>query len=144
MNEPVFVDASAWVAITNRKDRHHDEALRIYRRLLQSVAPLITSTWTTYEALTIVKTRLGYNHAESLWERIQRPSVVDLVTVDERIEAEAVELFWEYKDKDWGVVDCANLVIMQGTGCHRAFAFDRHFMEASRQYGFSVIGDEGR
>lgn len=93
MNEPVFVDASAWVAITNKRDRHHNEALRVYGGLLRSVVPLITSTWTAYEALTIVKTRLGYNQAERLWERIQRPSVVDLVTVDERIEAEALELF---------------------------------------------------
>ncbi len=104
------------------------------------MVPLITSTWTAYEALTIVKTRLGYNQAERLWERIQRPSVVDLVTVDERIEAEALELFWEYKDKDWGVVDCASLVVMDGTDCRQAFAFDRHFVEASQQYGFSLVG----
>jgi predicted nucleic acid-binding protein len=30
MSEPVFVDASAWVAITNRTDRVHDEGLRVY------------------------------------------------------------------------------------------------------------------
>src|SRR5437867_3565942 len=117
MSEPVFVDASAWVAITNAKDRYHDEALRVYRRLLRSAETLITSTWTAYEAITIVKTKLGYSQAERLWERMQRPSVVDLVTVDETIEAEALGLFWEYKDKDWGVVDCASLVVMEGTGC---------------------------
>jgi uncharacterized protein with PIN domain len=60
MSEPVFVDASAWVAIANRTDRVHDEAL-------------ITSTWTAYEALTIVKTKLGYNQAEKLWQRMLRP-----------------------------------------------------------------------
>ena len=139
MSDPVFVDASAWVAITNTKDRYHTEAMRVYLRLLRSVAPLITSTWTAYEALTIVKTRLGYSQAERLWERMQRPSVVDLVAVDESTEAEALELFWEYKDKDWGVVDCASLVVMDGTGCRQAFAFDRHFIEASQQYGFSLV-----
>lgn len=141
MSEPVFVDASAWVAITNRKDRYHDEALRVYRRLLRSAVPLITTTWTAYEALTIVKARLGYSQAEMLWQRMQRPSVVDLVTVDERVEAEALELFWGYKDKDWGVVDCASLVVMDGVGCRQAFAFDLHFMEASQQYGFSLVKD---
>jgi predicted nucleic acid-binding protein len=139
MSEPVFVDASGWVAITNTKDSHHAEAMSVYRRLLQSAVPLITSTWTAYEALTIVKTKLGYSQAERLWQRIQRPSVVALVAVDERIEAEALEFFWKYKDKDWGVVDCASLVTMDGTGCRRAFAFDRHFVEASRQYGFSLV-----
>jgi putative tryptophan/tyrosine transport system substrate-binding protein len=38
MSEPVFVDASAWVAITNRTDRFHEEALRIYHRLLPALA----------------------------------------------------------------------------------------------------------
>ncbi len=139
MNGTVFVDASAWVAITNRKDAFHEEALRLFRRLLQSKTPLITSTWTAYEALTIVKTRLGYSQAEKLWERIRRPSIVELVAVDERIEAEALELFWQYRDKDWGVVDCASLVVMDEAGCNQAFAFDRHFVEASQQYGFSIV-----
>lgn len=139
MEQPVFVDASAWVAILNGKDRYHDEAVRIYRRLLQSLTPLITSTWTAYEALTIVKTRLGYTQAERLWEIIQRPSVVDLVKIDEHVEAEALELFWEYKDKDWGVVDCSSLVVMEETGCRQAFAYDRHFVEASQQYGFALV-----
>jgi hypothetical protein len=138
MSEPVFVDASAWVAITNRTDRVHDEALRVYHRLLRSQTPLITSTWTAYEALTIVKTKLGYNPAEKLWQRMLRPSVVTFIKVDERIEAGALELFWSYRDKDWGVVDCASLRIMEETGCQQAFAFDRHFTEASQQYGFSL------
>ena len=139
MNESVFVDASAWIAIINGRDRYHSDALRVYRRLLRSAVPLMTTTWTAYEALTIVKARLGYNQAEMLWQRMQRPSVVDLVAVDESIEAEALELFWEYEDKDWGVVDCASLVVMDGCGCHQAFAFDRHFTEASQQYGFSLV-----
>jgi predicted nucleic acid-binding protein len=138
MSEPVFVDASAWVAITNRKDRFHEEALRVYQRLLRSQIPLITSTWTAYEALTIVKTKLGYSQAERLWQRMLRPAVVTLIKVDDGIEAGALELFWIYRDKDWGVVDCASLRIMEEAGCQQAFAFDRHFTEASKQYGFSL------
>jgi len=138
MSEPVFVDASAWVAITNRTDRVHDEALRIYHRLLRSQTPLITSTWTAYGALTIVKTKLGYSQAERLWQRMLQPSVVTLIKVDERIETEALDLFWSYRDKDWGVVDCASLRIMEETGCQQAFVFDRHFTEASKQYGLSL------
>ena len=28
MSEPIFVDASTWVAIANRKDRNHKEAVQ--------------------------------------------------------------------------------------------------------------------
>ena len=92
MRSPVFVDASAWVAITNRKDRNHKEAIQIFRSLLESSTLLITTTWTTYEALTIVRSRLGFNQADRLWDRIKSKTLVDLVWIDQRIEQSALEL----------------------------------------------------
>jgi uncharacterized protein len=140
MSEQIFVDASAWGAITNKSDRFHGEATRAYHRLLRTEISFITSTWTAYEALSIVKTKRSHHQAERLWERMVRPSVVTVIKVNERIEAEALQLFWRYQDKDLGVVDCSSLGIMEETGCQQAFAFDRHFSEASKQYGFSLVG----
>jgi hypothetical protein len=31
---------------------------------------------------------------------------------------------------------------MERTGCRQALAYDRHFVEASRQYGFVTISDD--
>ena len=139
MSQAVFVDASAWVAIANRRDRNYQDAVQIFRRLLESSTPLVTTTWTTYEALSIVKSRLGFSQAERLWERINSRSVVDLTRIDEQSERGALEIFWRYKDKKWGVVDCVSLVVMQSLDCRHAFVYDGHFVEASRQFGFSVV-----
>jgi predicted nucleic acid-binding protein len=139
MSEPVFVDASAWIAIVNRKDNKHKTAVRIYQRLLYSQSLLFTTNWTIYKALTLVKSRLGSAQAKSLWERITSRSIVELVAADEPVERDALELFWRYQDKTWGVVDCTSLVIMAAVGCRQAFAFDVHFTEASRQFGFAVL-----
>lgn len=139
MIQPVFLDASAWVAITNRKDRNHNASIQIYRRLLAASTLLVTTTWTAYEALTIVKSRLGFSQAERLWERIKSRAVVDLVWIDERIEKRALELFWRYEDKTWGVVDCSSLIVMESVGCRQVFAYDAHFVEASRQFGFAIV-----
>ena len=139
MSEPVFIDASAWVAITNRKDFNHRKALQLIRRLLGTSTRLIATTWTAYEALTIVKSRLGYGHAERLWDRLQSRALVDLVWVDETIERDALDLFWRFRDKTWGVVDCSSFAVMRDLGCRNVFAFDRHFIEASRQFGFVVL-----
>ena len=117
MSQPVFLDASAWVAVTNRKDQNHNESVQIYRRLLGSSTRLITTTWTAYEALTIVKSRLGFSQAERLWDRIKSRAVVDLVRIDQRIEKSALELFWRYEDKTWGVVECSSFVVMKSVGC---------------------------
>jgi predicted nucleic acid-binding protein len=139
MSQPVFLDASVWVAVTNRKDQNHNESVQIYRRLLGSSTRLITTTWTAYEALTIVKSRLGFSLAERLWDRIKSRAVVDLVRIDQRIEKSALELFWRYEDKTWGVVDCSSFVVMKSVGCRQAFAYDSHFIEASRQFGFAIV-----
>jgi predicted nucleic acid-binding protein len=139
MSEPVFIDASAWVAVTNRKDANHRKALHVFRRLLGSSTRMIATTWTAYEALTFVKSRLGYLQAERLWARLQARAIVDLVWIDEKIERDALELFWRFRDKTWGVVDCSSLAVMRDLGCSDVFAYDRHFVEASRQFGFVVL-----
>jgi len=135
----VFIDASAWVAITNRKDRNHRLAVLIFRRLLGSSTRLVATNWTIYEALTIVKSRLGINQAEWLWDRLSARSVVDVIRIDESIERAGLELFWKYRDKAWGVVDCSSLVVMDALGCRHGFAYDKHFVEASRQFGFTLV-----
>ena len=139
MSAPVFVDASAWVAITNRKDRNRGDAVKIFQRLLSTQTALVTTNWTVYEALTIVKSHLGFSQAERLWQRITSRAVVELVAVDEQIETDALDLFWRYQDKTWGVVDCSSLVVMQAVGSRSAFAYDKHFVKASRQFGFTVV-----
>ena len=64
---------------------------------------------------------------------------MELVAIDEGIEREALELFWRFQDKTWGVVDCSSLVVMEAVGSRSAFAYDEHFVEASRQFGFNVV-----
>ena len=135
----VFVDASAWVAFFNRRDANQVEARETMARLLRTGAPLVTSTWTTYEAISIVRSKLGYGRARRLWQMANDRRIVMMIRIDPGIESGALKLFWRYRDKEWGVVDCASLVIMERVGCKAAFAYDRHFVEASRQRGFSVL-----
>jgi uncharacterized protein len=135
----VFVDASAWVAFFNRRDAHQSEAREAMAQLLRAGVPLATSTWTTYEAITIVRSKLSYGRARRLWQMANNRRIVTMIRVDPGIESAAVKLFWRYRDKDWGVVDCASIVIMERLGCRTVFGYDQHFVEASRQRGFTVL-----
>lgn len=132
----VFVDASAWVAFFNRRDAHHVEARQGFADLLRAGTPMATSTWVTYEAITIVRSRLGYGRARRLWQFATNRRIVTMVRVDAATEVAALRLFWRFRDKDWGVVDCSSLVLMEQVGCDVAFGFDEHFVDASRQRGF--------
>ncbi|MGQ9533416.1 MAG: type II toxin-antitoxin system VapC family toxin [Desulfotomaculales bacterium] len=141
MKDSVFVDASAWVAIINRRDAYHQAAATVYRQLLRDKAPLFTTNWAAYEALSILKGRVGYEAAERLWSVLNDVRLVRLVRVGRALEDRGLEMFFRYRDKAWGVVDCASLVLMRQVHCRRAFAFDTHFREAGRQSGFEVVPD---
>jgi len=139
MKSPVLIDASAWIAIVDRGDYHHSIAQSTYDDLLDDEVLLVTINWTGYEALSIVKSRIGYAQTLSLWEQLNDPETVRLVRITEEIELAGLDIFLRYRDKTWGVVDCTSLVVMDITGCNQAFAFDTHFREASRQRGFEII-----
>lgn len=141
MKERVFVDASAWISIMYRKDKRHQQAKAIYQRLLDSDALLVVTNWVAYEALSFLKGRAGYGPALSLYEVLTNKELVWWEDVTPEIENKAVEIFWRYKDKTWGIVDCASLIAMEITGCQHAFGFDYHFVEAAEQYGFVLEKD---
>lgn len=95
----VFVDASAWVAIINRKDQYHLPSVQLYRELVSGYTPLVTTTWTAYEALTIIKSKVGPEEAEELWKRLNTPQLIDLLRVSEDAERLGLDRFLRYKDK---------------------------------------------
>jgi predicted nucleic acid-binding protein len=137
MSRAVFVDASAWIAFMNGKDGNHRAAMETLSRLLDEGAHLTTTTWAAYEALSLIKTRVGHEAAKKLWDMLNKNSL--LIKVNGEIEAAGLKLFFGYKDKTWGVTDCTSIALMQLLGYSQAFAFDEHFVEAGKQSGFEVI-----
>lgn len=136
---PVFADASAWLSIANPKDAEHDAAVKIYARLNDERRLLIVTNWVAYEAISWLKGRRGWSAAQALRTVLEDRRRVRLVRVTPRIESLGLGLFWRTRDKSWGVVDCTSLITMSLTGCGEAFGFDRHFIEAARQFGFTVL-----
>lgn len=137
----IFIDASGWIAVMHRGDNCFQIAKDIFEREIKAKSVFVLSNWTFYEALTILKAKVGFDAAKRLSDVVEGSSFVFPVKVDENLESKAVELFWRYKDKDWGVVDCSSIVIIKEYGCDFVFAFDTHFVQASRQCGFSLLAN---
>jgi predicted nucleic acid-binding protein len=126
LRPPIFIDASAWVAAANDRDQHYAVARSLMGECFEERVQLVTANWTAFEALSLLKSRAGGQLAADLWDLLTDPQAVDLVRVTEEIENRALELFFAYQDKPRGVVDCANLVVMEDPGCCQALGFDRH------------------
>lgn len=123
----------------SKGDENHSIAAKIYRTELINSSYFITSNLTTYEAYTMIKTRIGIEKAKKLREVIENKKLVKIERVTPDIEKEALDIFWNYADKTWGIIDITSLKIMERYDCKLAFAFDRHFDEAAKQYGFQIV-----
>lgn len=130
----VFVDASAWIALIYEKDGNHEKAKEIYQEELKRNSLFFISNWSSYEALSFLKDRAGIDKARNLQHIISDKNIISRIRVDPNIEREALNIFWSYEDKNWGIVDITSLLIIQQCRCNFAFAFDHHFEEAALQY----------
>ena len=83
----------------DRGDYYHSIAQSTYDDLLADEVLLVTTNWTGYEALSIVKSRIGYAQTLSLWEQLNDPETVRLVRITEEIELADLDIFWRYRDK---------------------------------------------
>ncbi|MFP3866923.1 MAG: type II toxin-antitoxin system VapC family toxin [Desulfobacteraceae bacterium] len=134
MSRRVFVDASGWIALIYAKDSHHKDAAELYKRELEQDSQFFISNWTIYEAFSMIKKKAGIQQAEKLRDLVEDKNIVAATKVDSRIEAAAVRIFWDYQDKNWGIVDITSLLIMRDCHCQYALAFDQHFREAAEQF----------
>jgi len=135
----VFIDASAWVALYHKKDNHHKRAWKVYEGLLDEGTKFLTSNSIAYEALSILKSRASYEAAKSLWDILCDSELSRNVHIDRNLEDKSVDLFWKYQDKSWGIVDCSSILLMEQEKCGIAFGYDHHFVQATKQYGFTVL-----
>ncbi len=135
----VFVDASAWIALYHKRDKYHKLAWTTYEQLLNEVRKFLTTNWVAYEAITILKSRASYRAAKTLWDILQDPELSQVVHIDRKLEDRALDIFWSYQDKKWGVVDCSSMLLMEREKCSLAFGYDHHFVEATKQYGLTLL-----
>lgn len=131
----VFVDTSAFFALLDESDVRHREAARIWARLLDSDADLVTHNYVIVEAAALVQRRLGEELLEPLFDGLL--PLVRIVWVEEEIYHRALAVFRSIRKPGLSLVDCVSFEVMRLKSEERAFAFDRHF----EGQGFKVIKD---
>jgi predicted nucleic acid-binding protein len=140
MNGLAFVDASAWVGLADPDDKFAAAARSIVDRLARQGATLLTSNWTVYEALTVM--RKGSSDWQGKVETLRRmvwelrAAIVEVVTPE--LESQAIRRFFDlgrYPRRAWGIVDFANFVIMDTHGIKQAFTQDASL----RDLGYVIL-----
>lgn len=129
--ETCFVDSSAFYALLDADDLHHEDCIRLFADLGRARARLLTSNHVLFESYSLILNRLG-RHMAARWLTKLHMQVEPATPEDER---RAVRIVLQYRDKEFSLVDASTFALMERLGIQCAIAFDPHF----RQYGRFVV-----
>jgi uncharacterized protein len=127
---PLFIDAGYLIALEAADDQNHDAALRHWRGFLQSLPPLVTTSYVFDEVVTFFNSRRRNAKAVEIGNSLLRSSAVEFVHVDEQLFYEGWQFFQRHRDKSYSLTDCVSFVLMERRGIREALTFDRHFAQA--------------
>jgi uncharacterized protein len=121
----VFVDSSAFFAVADGGDRHHQEAVSALQASL-ALDRVVTSDHVLVECWLLICSRLGRGAAMRFWDGVSIDLYTVLsVTADDL--GRAREIAQQWSDQTFSIVDCTSFALIERLDIRRAFAFDRHF-----------------
>jgi predicted nucleic acid-binding protein len=134
----IFFDASGLVPLVVVRDQWRPALDRILAGLRRAGQPaFVTTNWTLYEALAQAQ-RAGKERAIELHRFVSERMTV--VTVSREVEQEALRRFLAWQDKSASVVDHANMLAAEATGCEAVLSFDGDFAPLARMAGIRLLG----
>ena len=136
----IFVDATAWVALFDPKDRNHRKAAEFWSTLKEPSKPIrfSTSDYVLDEAYTLLKVHVNPKSSLLLHQIVSESALTTVNFVGKKTYDEAWKIFSGYEDKKWSFTDCTSYILMKGDRIDEVFAFDDHF----RQMGFIMLPRE--
>lgn len=126
----IFVDTGAWIALLNRRDQYHRNAVNLLGSLLQQQIRLLTTDFVIDETVTRIRYDTNHSLAVEFLNRIDlliEAEILTVVQIDETVFTEAKMLFCQYDSARLSFTDCTSFVICRANNITKAFAFDRHF-----------------
>ena len=130
----LFVDTSAYFALTDTRDENHEAAVHFIHQLIRERAELLTNNYIVAETHTLLLNRIEYATALRVLEELYK-SQTRIYRVREAEEIKAFEIIRRYTDKEFSLIDAISFATMERFHLTEAFAFDHHFA----QYGLSLL-----
>ena len=126
----VFADAGYWIALLNPRDRLHQRAKRVSRRL--GTHRVVTSELILVEYLDDSSSRGEFTRrlAVATVARLRHDVNTNIVPLSRAQFSGALAMYTSRPDKAWSLTDCSSFQIMERFGLREALAHDEHFEQA--------------
>jgi predicted nucleic acid-binding protein len=122
-----FVDSSFWIALTLKRDAHHDEARQLWG---EGKGALVTTNHVIGETWTFLRRRDGHALASRFRRGSSESRYLTIVHADEDLEAEAWIWLLRHDERLYSFVDATSFALMRRRRLREALAFDGDFSAA--------------
>jgi len=128
----IYVDTSGWGNLVDTLQQFHAETKAIYLNAKQNGSRLVTTNYVITELVALLSSplRIPRNKSIKFIESIKSSALVDIVHIDEDLDAKSWELLKNRADKNWSLVDCSSFIVMQENKIIEALTTDHHFEQA--------------
>lgn len=126
----VFVDTAAWLALVNRDDDLHSQAIQIRKELQAEKCALVTTEFIFLEVADALATVRFRRTTVAYIQRLRELANLSVLPISEDLYSQGWRLYRQRLDKDWGLTDCISFITMHQEGISVAFTSDRHFKQA--------------
>jgi hypothetical protein len=123
----IFVDTVFWLALINRNDEWHDQAIEWSARMKE---PLVTTEAVLTEIADALSRADRRRLAVEAIGSIRGDRGVSCVSTTEKVFSAGFRLYATRLDKDWSLTDCISFVVMGARRLDRALTADVHFVQA--------------
>lgn len=122
-----FADTSFWFGLQERRDGRHEQARALVAR---GVGRVLTTNHVVGETWTLLRRRSGHPAAVGFLDRLAGLPDVEVVHVDEAVEAEAWRWLRARGEREYSFVDATSFIVMRRRRLREALAFDGDFNAA--------------
>lgn len=122
----VFVDTSAFCALTIPEDQHNLRAKSIYNKIKERGVVIHASDYVLDEVYTLLKSRGSHQTSIRFMDQIDKSHIV-VLRITEEAETEAKDIFRRYKERKLSFTDCTSFALINQNSIEAVFAFDKHF-----------------
>jgi len=133
--KPVFVDTSAFIAMGNKRDQFHRQAIEWRNQFIRSKRAHITTSAVLMElgnAFSPIQLR---STAIRLIETIKKSRFWQVIPINDDLFDRGFARFKKMTDKEWSLIDCIGVIISEELRITEIFTNDHHFEQA----GFKIL-----
>lgn len=120
-------DTSAFFALLNRNDPHHEATRSVLREQESRGARSVTTSWVIGETCTLLMARRYPHLIGQLLDLVRCSEALVCVHPDEGHFAQAAGFLRKHLDQRFSFVDCSSIVIARELSLRRVLTTDHHF-----------------